>query len=53
MSHTLVFLGFVISSKDMEVDLDKVKAVRNGQFPLLCMKFVAFRFGHILSAFYS
>ena len=42
MSPHVVLLDFVIYSKGVEADPDKVHAIQEWQFLLLCMEFVAF-----------
>lgn len=49
MSHTLVFLGFVISSKGVEVDPDKVKVSREWPVPSPLNEICGF---HDLATFY-
>ena len=49
MKSSVLFLGFVVSSKGVEVDLDKVKAIRDWPIPTTLNEVRSF---HGLATFY-
>ena len=50
MSNSVVFLGFVVSSKGIEMDPSKTQAILDWQFHLLSLEFGVF---HRLATFYK